>query len=122
MTLVGLQTHKAQPGRVGDRTRHRQRRLSRPGSAASHPNVDLDQDSEFDAGGRSGRRQVSDVDNVVDGHHDVGSAAKLHQAANLDRPDDLVGDQDVGDTTICEYLGFTELRACDADGPGGQLR
>ncbi len=49
-----------------------------------------------------------------------GRAAR-DQAAHLGRPDDLVGDQDVGKAGGGHGLGLAELGAGDAGGAGGEL-
>ena len=43
---------------------------------------------------------------------------QVDQALDLDRADDLVGDQDVGDAAGRHHLGLAELGAGDAHGPG----
>lgn len=46
---------------------------------------------------------------------------EIKEALQLLSTDDLVGDEDVGDTGLCEDLGFTELLATDPHRSEGKL-
>ena len=59
--------------------------------------------------------QVVDVAGVVDADEDAGLPRKLRQPVDLQRIDDLVGDQHVADAACDDRLGFGDLLTAHAD-------
>ena len=122
VALVGLKAGEDEARGGGDLARQRQGRLSGLHAAAAHPDVDLDEDAQRHSG-RDGRvRQLAHVAGVVDGDRQRAAPGERDQAGDLERPHDLVGDEDVLDAAVSERLRLAELGAGDADGAGGELQ
>ena len=109
------------PGRFRDRLGHGHDR--RPGRDAGplHPDVDLDDDRQDAGAVARSRGQLVQVHEAVDRHDRIGQIQKIHQAAQLDGPHDLIGDQDVADPRLRHDFGLAELGAGDPDGACRQL-
>ena len=122
VALVGLKAVERKPVGLVDEPGQLRRRLARLHAAAVHADVDLNVAAERDAGGDRRLRELPHVPGVVDGDRDLAAPRQLDQARDLERPDDLVGDQDVRDTAVGQRLCFTDLGTGDAHGAGVELQ
>ena len=121
---VGLPSHhtrETQTGAIGDLARERNNRCARLDARAVHADVDLDRHAQPLVGSREGRIELREILDAVGTDDRVGAIGQIDQPADLDRPHDLVGDQDIADARGGHHLGFAQLRARDAGRAGSDL-
>ncbi len=112
----------SQPTALGDDgIGERDDRRSRLDPRAVHADIDLDDDRQDLAGRLRGSAELDEMREAVDGDDRLGARRQIDQSPNLQRADDLVGDQDVADAAIGHRFGLAELCTRHADGTGGDL-
>src|SRR5262249_28721018 len=109
--VVALEADEAEGRLLRHFAGQRQGRLARLHAAAAHADVDLDQHFQDDAGLAGQLAHLGDVTGVVDTDLDPRSLRQRTQPAELALTYDLVGDEDVADPRVSEYLGLDELGA-----------
>ena len=106
---------------VRDLARKSKRGRPRLYTGAIHSDVDFDCDSQPLASAPERRVELIKVVDVIDTNDRVGMIGKLHQPADLDGTDYLIGDENIADPCSRHHLGFAELRTRDADRAGRYL-
>ena len=121
VSLPSHHTRETQTGAIGDLARERNNRCARLDARAVHADVDLDRHAQPLVGSREGRIELREILDAVGTDDRVGAIGQIDQPADLDRPHDLVGDQDIADARGGHHLGFAQLRASDAGRAGSDL-
>src|SRR5438105_3341560 len=96
-------------------------RRTRRNPRAIHADVHLDRHAQRFTRIREGRIELDQVLDAVDANDRVGVIGELHQPGDLDRPHDLIGDQDIADARGSHHLGLTQFGASDTDRADGDL-
>ena len=113
--VIGLKPPERQMLLSGNRGGEVRSRLAWCRAATPVAAVDLDQHLQAHARAGGGGIELVDVLGVVGADSDLGFTRQPSQLVLLAAPDDLVGDQDVGDATAHHHFGFGHLLATDAD-------
>ena len=85
-----------------------------------HAGVHLDHYPQGRVGGMRGALELHHVYHAIDGHNRVGHGSHAQQPGDLGCADDLVGNENVSDTSLGHDLGLTGLGASDATGARGE--
>src|SRR5262249_45021642 len=111
VTVIPLQSDEAQPLLASHVFRQLQRRRARLDPAAAHAAVHLDQHADRHLGRPRRLAHLLDVARVIHADADLHSLRQLAQPPQLLPADNLVGDEDVGDAGVGEYLRLVQLGA-----------
>jgi hypothetical protein len=85
-------------------------------SAAPHPDINLDQHTQFALGGSCGSGKIFGVPRVVHGNGETSAGRSHGECADLLTAADLVGDQHVPDSAPAHFDPFPNRGGADADG------
>jgi len=96
-------------------------RSTRCHAAASHADINFDQQANHDIGRSGGGGDRERLIEVIDCDLDRRAAGDRDQAIHLDFLDDLIRDQDVVDAVFDQHFRFAQFGTRHADGTGCQL-
>ena len=119
--VVGLDTRKPEPIGCGDLPCQRQRLIARRHAAARHPDVDLHQYVDADAGADGRCADLCHVMRIVHADPDLCLAGHGCQPGNLPAADNLVAHENIGYPGLHQRLRFAHLLAARPHGPQRHL-
>jgi hypothetical protein len=123
VAVVPLQADKSKPLLLLHQPGQAQCWLTGRDPAAAHAHVHLDEHFKDNSKFAGCLSHLHNVISVIDADPQLCSPSQLTQSAQLDRADDLVGDEYIPDPGIDKHLGLVELRAEKfADTPLGKVK
>jgi hypothetical protein len=80
-----------------------------------HAHVHFHQYAQQDSSGPSSLREFLHIMCIIHRNDEICMSGQTHQPGNLARTHDLIGNQDIADTTFDHDLGFPQFGAGDAN-------
>ena len=120
-SMVSLDTGEAEARSARSQSREFGRFSARRYAASSSSYIDLHENVEVHPLLSCRRRQVVDLQFIVDADRDSCSAGERHEAFRLCAANDLVRKKDIGDSACHHRFGFANRLATDPRGAGCEL-